>query len=81
MAVQKISSFTVLFEPLPENGYMVVVPVLPGIVTYGQTLEEARLMAKDAIRVHVEGLRKSGETIPTDIELREPVKEQVQVAI
>ena len=44
-----------------ERGYQVTVPMLPGLITYGRTLGEAREMAADAIRVHLEGLRKDGE--------------------
>ncbi len=41
--------YTVLFEPLPEGGYNVIVPAFPEICTFGDTLEEARAMALDAI--------------------------------
>lgn len=47
-------------------GYQVTVPLLPGLVTYGRTLAEARAMAKDAIRCHLEGLRRDGEHIPDE---------------
>ncbi len=42
-------TYTVLFDPAEEGGYVVTVPALPGLVTQGDTLEEAREMAKDAI--------------------------------
>jgi predicted RNase H-like HicB family nuclease len=43
-----------LFEPAEEGGYVVTCPALPGLVTEGDTLEEARLMAaKPALRVVV----------------------------
>ena len=61
-------SFTVVFDK-GENGYTVTVPALPGLVTEGRTLEEARRMALDAIRCHVESLRKDGEPIPTEVEV------------
>jgi antitoxin HicB len=51
-------NYTVLFEPLPEGGYQVIVPTLPEIVTHGRTLEEAREMAKDAIRCVLESAQK-----------------------
>ena len=35
--------FTVLFEPAEEGGYVVTCPALPGLVTEGDTLEEALL--------------------------------------
>ena len=34
---------------LPEGAYNVQVPAIPEICTYGETLEEARQMAQDAI--------------------------------
>lgn len=39
-------------------GYTVTVPQLPGLVTEGDTLKEAREMAKDAIRCYMEALLK-----------------------
>lgn len=75
-------SFTVLFEPAEEGGYIVTVPALPGCVTQGETLEEARAMAHDAITGYLEVLQKDGQPIPTDVELREePVKEKLTVAL
>ena len=55
-------SYTVLFEPAEEGGYVVACPALPGLVTEGDTLEEARRMAADAIRGYLEGLRKEPAT-------------------
>ena len=43
-----------------------MVPILPGCVTYGRTLAEAKEMAKDAISGYIESLRKHKEPIPTD---------------
>jgi antitoxin HicB len=51
-------SFTVIYERLNEGGYRVNVPALPGIVTYGRTLLEAKVMASDAIECHMRGLLK-----------------------
>ena len=34
--------YTVVYEPAEEGGYVVTVPTLPGLVTEGDTLEEAR---------------------------------------
>jgi antitoxin HicB len=58
--------YTVVFEPAEEGGYVVTVPALPGVVTEGDTLEEARAMAKDAIRGYLESLMKHGEEIPVE---------------
>ena len=58
--------YTVLFEPVPEGGYNVIVPAFPEICTFGDTLEEARAMAADAIRCVLESMRENDETIPPD---------------
>jgi|SRR3989441_6085570 len=42
------------------SGYQVTVPLLPGLITYGRTLAEAREMARDAILCHVEGRKGIG---------------------
>jgi predicted RNase H-like HicB family nuclease len=59
-------NFTVIYEPVEDGGYQVVVPSLPGLITYGQTFEEAKEMAEDAIRCHLEGLEKEHENIPVE---------------
>ena len=69
--------YTAVFEPAEEGGYTVTVPVLPGLVTEGDTLEEARAMVEDAIRGYLEALTKSGEEIP--VEHGEPITERVAV--
>lgn len=75
-------NFTVFFEPAVEGGYVVTCPALPGLVTEGDTLAEARRMAQDAIRAYLESLRKDGEPIPSDPRLlAEPVKEKIKVAV
>ena len=59
-------NYTVVFEPATEGGYVVTVPALPGLVTEGDTIEEARAMVKDAIRGYLENLIKHGEEIPIE---------------
>ena len=71
--------YTVVFEPAEEGGFIVTVPALPGLVTEGDSLEEAREMAKDAIRGYLESLRKHGEEIP--LEQGEPVTERILVSL
>lgn len=58
--------YTVVFEPAEEGGFIVTVPALPGLITEGDTLEEARAMVKDAIRGYIESLMKHGEEIPVE---------------
>ncbi len=61
-------SYTVVYEKLPAGGYNVIVPAIPEICTFGETAEEAREMAKDAIRTFLESARQTGEPIPDDVQ-------------
>lgn len=54
------------FDDGNQNGYSVFVPALPGCVTWGHTLDEARAMAEDAIKAYLESLLKAGEMIPVE---------------
>ena len=58
--------FTIIVERQPEGEYLVTVPALPGCFTEGETLEEARMMAVDAIRAYCTSLQKHGEPIPEE---------------
>lgn len=74
--------YTVLFEPAEEGGYVVTCPALPGLVTEGDTLKDAREMAKDAIRGYLESMQKDELPIPRDKTLRQnPVKEKLRVVL
>jgi predicted RNase H-like HicB family nuclease len=73
-------SYTVLFEPQPEGGYTVHVPALPGCVTEGETMEETRRMAEDAIRAYCESLVADGEPLPPDLS-EPPRHERIRVEL
>lgn len=67
----KILNYRILLRKEPEGGYTVIVPTLPGCVTFGSTIEEAITMAKEAIELYLESLRAHGEDIPTEEETLE----------
>lgn len=46
------------------NGYSAMVPDLPGCVAAAETVEEVRELIAEAIRLHLDLMRKSGENIP-----------------
>ncbi|MCD4767355.1 MAG: type II toxin-antitoxin system HicB family antitoxin [Methanosarcinales archaeon] len=62
----KVLNYRILLRKEPEGGYTVMVPLLPGCVTYGETIEEAIDMAKEAIELYIESLKEHGEIIPTE---------------
>jgi len=76
--ISREHSFTVIYELVPRKGYQVIVPLLPGLVSYGRTFEEAREMARDAIRCHLGALMKECERIPSE---RALLQERVTVAV
>ncbi len=53
-----------LFTPQPEGGYTVTSPVLPELITEGDTLEEAQANARDALEAVKELYAESGRALP-----------------
>ena len=62
----KVLTYRVLLNEEPEGGFTVNVPSLPGCVTYGDTLDHALSMAKEAIEGYIEVLKEQGEVIHDD---------------
>lgn len=58
--------YTIVLNQEPNGGFTVSVPALPGCVTYGKTLPEAKKMIADAINGYLASLKKHGEPIPSD---------------
>ncbi len=59
--------YSVVLIPEPEEGgYSVMVPLLPGCFTQGETVEEALANARDAIEVHLRGMAIDGDEIPEE---------------
>ena len=57
----RLGDFDCLFESnTPERGYTVTVPKLKGIVTCGDTIAQAKEMAREAIELHCECLFEEG---------------------
>lgn len=61
---RKSSSYQINLIPETEGGYTVLVPSLPGCVSYGSTIEEATSRAREAIELHLENLAAHHEPIP-----------------
>ena len=59
-------SFRIIFRPESEGGYTVIVPSLPGCITYGEDMKEARRMAQDAIEAYLQSMKKHGEEFQDD---------------
>jgi len=73
--------YTVIFEPAEEGGYVVHVPALNGLTTEGDTLEEAKTMALDAIKGYLKTLLERDLPVPEDIQQPQPLVQKLAVAI
>lgn len=58
--------FNIIFRSEPEGGFTAMVPSLPGCISYGKTLPEAKRMIQDAIEGYIESLKKHNEPIASD---------------
>ncbi len=47
-----------------EGNYAAYVPDLPGCVATGQTVEETEQQIREAVALHLRGMREDGLTIP-----------------
>jgi len=51
-------TYRLILTQEPESGYTVVVPALPGCITYGDNVNHAIDMAKEAIEGYLEVLKE-----------------------
>jgi antitoxin HicB len=58
-----------VFTPQSEGGYTVTSPVLPELLTEGDTLEEAHANVRDAFEAVVELYADEGRSLPVGISL------------
>jgi predicted RNase H-like HicB family nuclease len=58
------TSFTVVLEPESDGGFSVYVPDLPGCASQGETQVEALANIREAIELHIEGLKADGMAVP-----------------
>ena len=77
--LKKVFSYQISLIPEKTGGYTVLVPTLPGCVTYGSTIEEATQNAREAIELHLENLSAHNEPLPEDNETAPVFTTLVQV--
>ena len=64
-------TYRVVLRKEPEGTYTAIVPALPGCITWGENIEHAMEMAKEAIIGYIEVLQEEGEPVPDDNETLE----------
>jgi predicted RNase H-like HicB family nuclease len=58
--------YTVVVHSAEEGGYWVDVPSLPGCFSQGETIDEAMNNAREAIELHIQGLKDEGQEVPKE---------------
>jgi predicted RNase H-like HicB family nuclease len=58
--------YKILLRKEEDGTYTVIVPALPGCLTFGHTIEEALEMAKEAIEGFIECMIVRGEEVPVE---------------
>ena len=56
--------YIALIHKEPNSGFGVSFPDFPGCISVGASMDEARVMAAEALALHLEGLAQDGEAVP-----------------
>lgn len=64
--------YAVIFEK-SATGFGAYVPDLPGCVAVGKTLGETQRLIREAIELHLQGMREDGDAIPEPSSIAEYV--------
>ncbi len=64
-----MAAYIALIHKDADSDYGVSFPDLPGCVTAGRTIEDARASATEALALHIEGMIEDGEAIPAPSDL------------
>jgi len=65
--VKQLYKIPLVLSPQPEGGYTVTSPVLPELVTEGDTLEEILANVQDAVKAALETYQDRGRRLPTNL--------------
>ena len=69
--MQNIYRLPLVLEPQPEGGYTVTCPILPGLVTEADTMQEVMPNVADALAALLEIYEDTKQSLP---EILQPVK-------
>jgi predicted RNase H-like HicB family nuclease len=64
--MMKTLRYKIMLRKEEDGTYTVIVPSLPGCLTFGRTVEEALAMAKEAIEGFVACIVNRGEEVPVE---------------
>jgi predicted RNase H-like HicB family nuclease len=61
--------YLIVIEGAEGENYSAFAPDLPGVVATGASLEQCERQMRDAIALHLEGLRETGQPVPEPSQL------------
>ncbi len=73
-----------ILEPQPEGGFTVTSPVLPELITEGDTVEDALDNVRDALAAVIEAYQETGRSLPPNLLILDPmgpVRAEMVVAV
>lgn len=57
--------YLIVIERAADGGYGAWAPDLPGCVALGDTVEDATRSMREAVALHLRGMREDGDPVPT----------------
>lgn len=73
-----------VFDPQPEGGYTVTSPLLPELVTEGDTVEDALDNVRDALAAVIEAYHEMGKALPANLliaDAKRPIEAEMVVSV
>jgi predicted RNase H-like HicB family nuclease len=67
----------VIFRSNEDGCFLASVPEVPGVLTQGRTVQEARENAHDALALMLEAMQADGDPLPGESTVVEPLEVQV----
>ncbi len=62
--MENIYKLPLVMEPQPEGGWTITCPILPGLITEVDTLDEISVNVSDALEAIIEGYEELNQPLP-----------------
>ena len=62
--MDNIYKLPLVLSPQPEGGWTITCPILPGLITEADTVEDISENVADALEALIEGYEELGESLP-----------------
>ena len=72
--MDKIYKLPLVLDPQPEGGWTITCPVLPGLITEADSIDEVATNVTDALEALIEGYEDLDQPLP---EVLQPIRDNV----